>query len=125
MMNKIDWCHSHDGENFTSDSFDTKEEAIADAIENYEYTTFYIGKAVEHEPYIDADDIFERLNEQACDQCGEYAENYLYYVKEEDKEKFEKAINDIFKKWAKETKNNPTFFTVEDIEKIEVGVNHE
>lgn len=117
---KIIWCHSSDGENFNSDDFETREDCIADATENYGYTSFYIGQAVDFKPHIYIDDLLERMNEQACEQCGEYAENYLYYVSDKDKKELSDKLNEVFQAWAKKTGNEPTFFTVDNVEKIEV-----
>lgn len=120
-MNKIDWCYSNNGEDFNDDFFDTKEKAIAAAIKDYGYRVFYIGKAVcDCVPYIEAKDVLENIANQAYNE-NEYAEDYLNDVADEHEQELESGLNDVLQKWLeKHPCYKPTFFTVENIEKIEV-----
>lgn len=118
-MKKINWCHSSNGEDFNSDTFETREECIKDATENYGYTSFYIGHSIGYMPCIDIGVVLEQLNEESCEQCGEYADDYLYHVSDEDKNELSDQLNAVFQAWAKKTDNEPTFFAVYNIEKIE------
>lgn len=121
MSEEIDWCHSLNGEYFNSDSFETREECIADATKNYGYPSFYIGQAVrDFTPYINAEDVLDYISNQAYDE-NEYAEDYLSDVIDDHERELERELNDVLQKWLEKHPNyKPTFFTVENIEMIEV-----
>lgn len=119
-MGKFDnkWCVSGDGENFDA-TFDTKEEAIQEGKE-LEYDSIYIGEcADDFVPSIDADDVIERLQDEACDIGGEYGESYLEDVTKEQKEELEEKLNDVLSEWLTKYKHEVNFYSVENIEKIQ------
>lgn len=122
-MSDVKWCHSHSlDKDYWNGTFDTKKEAIADAESSYcdGYTReFYIGQAVvTFQPFIDADDVLERIAEEAYDE-NEYAEEYLDDVTTIDKNELSAMLNSALKKWLKKHPYyKPTFYSIKHIEKV-------
>lgn len=105
--------------------FESIEDALKDATNeaNHEYyqnhkeekpTRCFIGEQIEFKPKIDADDIIDRLQDSADDFSGEYADDYLTTVTDEEKTDLEKALQKAFDEWELKTKNKATFFNIED-----------
>lgn len=98
--------------------FDTKEEAIAhgmiEAIDRGE-DKYQVGQINTFEPSLYADWAIEQITENAIDNCGEVAEDYLDYLPKEETERLEELLNEALAKWLDETKNHPSFFTVDNI----------
>ena len=124
MSNKK-WCYSKNGENFYGE-FDTKEEAIEEAIEEAkedygdDCTEIYIGNPVLFVPEVNACSVIDNLIENACEHGGEYADSYLTNISKEEINDLEKRLTETFNQWAKETKNEPTFYGVENIELVKI-----
>lgn len=118
-MRKI-WCHSRDGEAFDWIEYSTRKEAIMQGKIAYGGEPFYIGIQGERfKPYVDIDAILEDLQEQAADKFGDLAEYYLDDIRKEYKEELQKRMQAVYEQWAKETDNEPNFYEVRGIEKIE------
>lgn len=127
--------------------FDTKEEAIQDGIDQYKqmlegkstelfdndyyYDNYYdivpdyfdVGKKRPYTPTIDVDDVIERLQVQAYDECGEFAEDFLDWrtmSKGNIEEDLREHLQDELDAWLNRHNLYPTFFTVIDIETINV-----
>lgn len=85
----------------------------------------FIGQRYDFEPTVDADFVIERIQEEAYDECGEYAEYYLERPPMRDTEArqtwnaqvadLEKRLTDVFREWARETKNEPNFYLIFDV----------
>ena len=78
--------------------------------------TIYIGRVYKYEPCVDAVRVIECVQQDAYDAADEYIGDYLDNVKEEEWQKLEAMLTETFNKWAKETGNEPNFFTVEEIQ---------
>lgn len=119
-MKKTDkFAYSFDGENF-DDICDSVKEALHDAriqASCFEepIETVYIGDVWDFEPKVDVDSVIERIQDDAEDEAGECADDYLEGVKIADKQKLQEMLTETFNKWAKETGNEPNFFVVKDI----------
>ena len=114
------WCISSNGESFEGEGLDTKEEAIKEG-KFCGYKELYVGRCVENfEPCIDVDDVIERIQENAYDVGGEYAEDYLDDVTDGAKETLGERLNDVLERWLNENKYEVNFYSVEDIEKINI-----
>lgn len=105
-----------------SSDYDSIDEALeaarADAKNDDEFRdakTVYIGRVYKYEPYVDAVRVIECVQQDAYDEADEYIGDYLDNVKEEEWRKLEAMLTETFNKWAKETGNEPSFFTVEEI----------
>ena len=102
--------------------YDSVEEALAaakaDAKNDDEFKdakTVYIGRVHKFVPEVDAWHIIENLQDMADDEAYEVAEDYLRDVSDDEANKLEQMLTEAFNKWAKETGNEPNFFTVENI----------
>lgn len=108
------------------DVFDTVEDCILDAKENYcieTGTEIVVGEVVPWEPYVDAFDILNELQFQAYDECGEITENWYSYDCKKDKEKVQQLsekLTEIVKLWLKENDTYPNFYTIENVKVVDV-----
>ena len=108
------------------DVFDTVEDCILDAKENYcieTGTEIVVGEVVPWEPYVDAFDILNELQFQAYNECGEITENWYSYDCKKDKEKIQQLsekLTEIVKLWLKENGTYPNFYTIENVQVVEV-----
>lgn len=105
-----------------SSEYDSVEEALEaaklDAKNDDEFKdmdTVYVGRIYRFVPVVDAWSIIERLQDDADDEAYEASEDYLQDVSDEEANKLEAMLTETFNKWAKETGNEPSFFTVEEI----------
>lgn len=98
--------------------FDTKEEAIdmgrIEAISRGE-DSYQVGQIDTFAPSLDVDWAIEYIAENAMDNCGEVADDYLNGVSKEETKRLEELLNEALTKWLDETKNHPGFFTIYDI----------
>lgn len=126
------WMYSlNDGGTWTSDEFDTKEEAIADAraemdmIEKWDGIPsgdfFRIGQVQIYNPMINVDFI-SQLEEQAYDECGEVAEGWLEDVEEKQKQVLDDQIQEVIAKWLEEIGKKPGFGSIVNIEIIKRAI---
>lgn len=120
MENK--WCYSYNAENYYGD-LNTKEEAIEEAKSEYgdDYNVIYVGQAVRPNTSVSADHLIDEIYESVRDECGEYAEGYLERVDPKDQSILEERINEVVGKWLKEFKYEPTFYTVTNVEEIQIN----
>jgi hypothetical protein len=126
-MSEGKWCYSFNGENFEGD-FDTEEQAIAEAIWYYkddekDQDFIWVGQTQAISVGVNVDSLLENLGEEAYEQAGEYAEDYLTNVKIEHQKVLEEKLNSVLATWMKEFKYEPNFWTVKNVEKIDV-TNH-
>lgn len=115
------YAFSFDNEGYYG-QYDSIREALDTAKEDIKYRdelrgikTVYIGRCYVYEPYVNAIRVIECVQQDAYDEVGEYIGDYLDNVKEEEWQKLEAMLTETFNKWAKETGNEPNFFTVADI----------
>jgi len=107
----------------TSEEFFTEEyESREDAIKNYpredvlaEGETFFVGEMVPFVPRVNGLAVLEALQEQALEDCGENAENFLDEVSKDDMVLLGQRLDEVIKQWLFETKNEPHFFGVKHI----------
>lgn len=95
----------------------TREAAIEAAIHEIDddWTVIWTGRAVRFKPCGVAEYVIEQLQEQAHDECGEYAEDYLTSVTEEQEAELNRMIVD----WASSVET-PTFYTVTDVQQHDI-----
>ena len=115
------YAYSFDNERYYG-QYDSIEEALAAAKidaknddELKDEKTVYIGRVCRFQPYIDADKVIEELQSYADYEADQASFDYLQDVTDEDLSKLENMLTETFNKWAKETGNEPNFFTVEDV----------
>ena len=97
------------------DLFDTIEDCILDAKENYliePETEIVVGEVVPWEPYVWAGDILDRLEEDVYGECGEVAEDwYAYHYRKHEKklDELSDKLTEIVKQWLKDNGTYPDF----------------
>lgn len=108
------------------DLFDTVEDCILDAKENYlieSGTEIVVGEAVLWEPYVSTELILEQLQEDAYEECGEVAGDwYAYnYRKHESKlDELSDRLTEIVKQWLKDNGTYPGFYMIKNVRVVEV-----
>lgn len=130
-----DWYDSYN-------KYATREEAIADGIQQYRDAVnglastlydefdeddtpsiFYIGKFYPFVPTIDIDRIIEDVADDAYDECyeGAMGTEFLEWntLKQEWLDELQKQMQDVFDNWLKKYHLYPTFGNVVSIEEID------
>lgn len=110
------------------DLFDTVEDCILDAKENYlieSGTEIVVGEAVLWEPYVSAELILEQLQEDAYEECGEVAGDwYAYDHKSKEGRKsldeLSEKLTEIVKQWLKDNGTYPGFYMIKNVRVVEV-----
>lgn len=121
------WMYNLSGnEIWNGEEFDTKEEAVKEAKkeieeEGLDNISFEIGQIAQaFVSGVDVDYILENVAENTTNEVGEVGEDYLEDVTKEDRDELEEKLNEVLFKWIKEHNYEPSFFKIENIEKIEV-----
>lgn len=117
------WAFSLDGEWYNSATYNSFDEALKDGIEDAKAegcNKVYVGRVMEFIPCVNADSVIEELQQQAYDKAGEFSNDYLEGVSLKDRLKLEKMLTETFNQWAKETNNEPSFYTIEDTREVKV-----
>ena len=121
------YSYSLDNENFPFE-YDSVEEALADAkIEaTQEYPTgeikkAYIGCVCGFKPVVNAESVIEEIQNDAEFEADEASLGYLEDVSLADINKLQEMLTETFNKWAKETGNEPNFFTVENVKEYSLN----
>lgn len=99
-----------------NDNYERGFNSIAEAINaakkddpDAEYV--WVGEVEPYVPAIDADDIIERLQENAMEE-NEYADDYLDDVLGAEVEELNKSLNEVLAAWLKKHGHEPTFFGI-------------
>ena len=122
-MKERKWCYSFNEENFEGD-FETREDAIGEGTyyaKDEGITIFYVGAQKAVVLGVNVDSIIEQLGEDATEQVGEIADNYLRHVKTNDAIILEEKLNEVLRSWLSDFGYRPTFWTVDNVEKIDIG----
>lgn len=110
------WCISHDGEIYTADDYETKDEAIQAANEEYQWSVFYVAKVVEVEfdprDICISDRVYEQLSEQLFEEVGEVSETWDESVSKEQLEELDKMIGKTVIEWINKNNLNPKCYGV-------------
>lgn len=125
----------------SNEFFDTKEEAIMNGIEQYKAALngrgtdlfdddeqfnpskhFQVGMEQEYMPIVDAEDVIVRITEDAYNECGEVAEDYLSWdeVTDDMQSDLQEMLTDTFIKWSKKYNLMPNFYSIVNVEEINV-----
>lgn len=123
-MKKLDLAYSTDEEVFNSSGeFNCYEDAVLEAILEKDAEvgdTIFVGEKTKHMPHICAENVIEDLSEQAYDECGEHAQDYLTEVKDSERLELENELNDVLQKWMDRFKHHPYFYLVKKVKRFEV-----
>lgn len=115
------WNNDKDSEMWCNGKFETIEGCIKNAKEEGCRTgeTVFIGRCVDFEVSVDADDVIERLQEQAYEECGEASDVWIDW-KNDNVKQLSERLTDCVNEWLKETKQEPTFYYIDNIKAIEI-----
>lgn len=120
------YSYSLDGEQYYG-IFDSVEEALEEArAEATEYPageidSIYIGEVCSFEPGVDAFSVIESIQNDAYDEAGELAYDYLEDISDENLSKLQDMLTEVFKKWARETHNEPNFSIIGETKIYSLG----
>lgn len=108
-----------DSENWPNELFNTRAEAIKDAITSGVGGTFWVGQVqLVALPKIDASCTLENAAESTREDAGEIAEDYLDDVSLAHTQELEKRLNEVFEAWAKEYGYMPSFYKIVNIVQV-------
>lgn len=138
MKNHDKWIFEKCGEenwNTCEDEYNTKEEAIEagrkyfkewreedpdDFIEETGGVQFQVGQIKKYVPYINVEQVLDEVGKRAYDDCGEWAEEYLYDVKSEHQKELEEKLNQVFSEWIEKYGYEPRWFNVHNIRAVTI-----
>lgn len=118
MKETEQWAYSFDNEYYNSPFYESFDDALKDGIleaKELDYKRVYVGRVMKFVPSIDSDLVIEELQQKAYDEAGEFSLDYLEHISLKDRFKLDEMLTETFKQWAKDTKNEPSFFTVEEV----------
>lgn len=119
---KYSWSLNEDDEFWNNGTFDTIEECIDDAVRNYHLMkgeTIAIGETVSFRVCIDAEDIIERIEDEAYEHAGESSEGWLSYTNKE-RDTLSERLTKCVEEWLTETNNEPSFYRIDNIREITI-----
>lgn len=113
------YCYSWNGEDFKSDTFDSVQEALADAaVENDgEYFLVYVGEASRPSNsmfFPDAHVLIEKMYEQAGDYAGEHASDYPD-ASTEAVDDLTAQLHKLLSNWCEKHGIGPAFYQVSSV----------
>lgn len=114
-MKQYAWSRQSDDEFWYGGPCDSIRECVEEAQdEGYKLTdNIALGLIKHYEVNYDfAEDIVERLREDACDEVGEASDGWLDSVKRPELDKLNARILPIVREWLKEIHEEPIFYTV-------------
>ena len=128
-MDQKPWSYSFNADDYYS-IFETREQTILEALREYDRRfgitdqelgdTFTIGELELFEPVVDADQVIEELITQAWEEAGDCSAGYLCDLPISETTELEKRLQSAFDEWAKETKHEPDFYVVKNIEVLTI-----
>lgn len=80
----------------------------------------FVGEMMKFVPRVNVCSVIEDMQKIASDEAGEWADDYLEYINKEELKLLETMLTETFNEWAKKTKNEPNFFTIEGTCEIKV-----
>lgn len=115
MRNRYAWSQNIDDEIWRGGPCDSIKECVQEALEeDYELTdTFAIGLIEDYKIGVDfAQDIVERLCEDAFDEVGEASDGWLDSARKDELEILNNRVTEVVKQWLKEVGEKPSFYKV-------------
>lgn len=115
MSNRYAWSRHSDDEIWWGGPNGSLKECVEEALEeDFELTdTFAIGLIEDYEIDLDfAQDIVERLCEDAWDEVGEASDGWLDSAKRPELEILNNRVTAVVKQWLKEIHEEPSFYKV-------------
>lgn len=122
-MDKYSWSFKGDAE-LWYEGADTIEECIAQAKSAIKSgfesptDTVFIGENIPFNPVVDAESVLEAIEEQACEFCGETAEDWKSFDPHKDSEivsELSDELTSVVNTWLKKHDREPYFYKVDGI----------
>jgi len=116
----LTWNYRKTDELWGHDEYETEEECISDAKENYGMEvgdTIAIGTVYPYVVCIDAETVLDALEENAYEECGEVVEDWKTYSKD-NKEELDNLTNELTEcvnRYLLSVKEVPSFYKIDDI----------
>jgi hypothetical protein len=114
-MKRYAWSRYSDDEIWYGGPCNSIRECVREAHEEgfLESDSIALGLIEDYEVNYDfAQDIVERLAEDAYDEVGDASDGWLDSIKREDLDKLNDRLTPIIKEWLKETREEPSFYKV-------------
>lgn len=111
------WSENPDDEIWYNSLFGTIHDCLLDAKMQGKTKgdKIAIGICKPYEPHVDCDSLLDKLCEDACEQCGEVAEDFLAFDSHNGYEKLEllqEKMDKALLEWLSETEQMPRFYRV-------------
>lgn len=125
-MDKKKWLYQiGEDEYWLNERYDTKEEAINACKQEYNSDEdkgrdCFVGRVELYRPFIDAGNIIEEIQEDACDNCGDVSDKFLNDVTEEQMEELHDKLNNVLSDWLTVHNLWANFGNVVDVEEIKI-----
>jgi hypothetical protein len=115
-------CYSTNGEDFNDSEMDDAAQSVFDYVgaKAGDVRTIFEGTARKHLASDFAPDLIDTLSEQAYNDLGEYAEDWLEGVTKEERDDLDARIKDVINSWADDNGHEPSFYSVDDSREIQV-----
>ena len=124
-VNEGKWTISQDDEYFNEyEYFRTKEDAIefGKIYEEFAGLSFYVGKVRKVDILANglSDYVIDKISDVHYANHGEFAADYLNYIKTDDMDKLDDVIEKSIIEWANKYGYQPDYFLVDEIDWIDV-----
>lgn len=121
-----EWSYSLDGESYVG-GFKSRLAAIIDGNREAKRNgldSFHVGECSFYVPTYDGDHAIRTIKESADEEYGEWAEDWLSSVSDEDRRVLGDMLTGAFHDWLRKTGNVPGMFTVLEPETVgAIGLN--
>ena len=111
------WSDNLTDEIWRHGRFGSIEECVEDAIAEGKEpgVAIAIGICEDYVPSLNADVLLDQVHEDACENCGEVAEDWPEFAPRKgykDVDELQEAIDKVFEEWLKKTNQVPSFYHV-------------
>ena len=120
MSDDQNYVYSDNNEIF---NYDSLEDAL-DCVDAGETVTIYKGVTSERHAshFVYANAFIDDIAERAYEECGEFAEDWLVCVEQEQIKELEKQLEAAVDAWADKHKLQPTWYMVKDVQELKIKV---
>lgn len=121
MIKIYTWSESATDELWIHDLFETEEDCIKDAKDNYCKRIgeeIAIGTVVPYEVNVDVDCMLEQLETDAYDECGEVAESWNISTRkghEKEIDELQEKITELVNEYLEKIGEKPSFYKIDNI----------
>lgn len=121
------WEFNKDAESWSYGDYDTEEECVKDAKENYNMKAgdkIAIGTICPYEVQADIENMLEQIECDAYEDCGEVAEGWGITSRErfgKEMDELQEKVTDLVKEYIKKIDEEPSFYRVVDIHTVTIN----